>query len=180
MTVKPNIMDFEASGFGAASYPIEVGFCLSNQDKFCALIRPDSRWQHWDQSAEAIHGISLQKLNAVGQPPLRVCQQLNHLLEGLTLYSDGWVADQQWLIVLYQAAGLSPSFHLSPIENIQTECQHLLWDKVRDRMLKESSFTRHRASSDAEFIQNVFVRSHQACSEQLDEAVSEKQQAISK
>lgn len=160
----PNIMDFEASGFGAESYPIEVGFSLSSEERYCALIQPHPSWQHWDPSAAAIHGISRELLQSVGLPVTEVCEELNRRLTGLVLYSDAWVVDKAWFNRLFETANIAPQFQLCAIEQIQSECQYLVWDKVRNRMLKESTFERHRASADAFFIQQVFWQTRTICS----------------
>ncbi len=44
----PNIIDFEASGFGPHSYPIEIGVIRSNGDRYCSLILPADDWTFWD------------------------------------------------------------------------------------------------------------------------------------
>ncbi len=165
----PDVMDFEASGFGVESYPIEVGFCLSTHERFCVLIKPAPKWTHWDKSAEAVHGISRKLLQDKGREASLVCEELNRRLSGRTLYSDAWVADKVWLNRLFEAGRMQPKFHLCAIENIQTECQYGVWDRVRDRLLKESTFARHRASSDAEFIQRLFMQSRDIC-EQIDDS----------
>lgn len=156
-------MDFEASGFGSLSVPIEVGYCLTDQTKYCALIKPHHSWSHWDIKAEALHGISLELLNDVGREPKLVCEELNEKLSGKTLYSDAWVADKAWLNVLFNVTPYEPSFKLRAVENAQSECQHLIWDEVRQKMLAEHYFKRHRASADAQFIQQVYQRSSQLC-----------------
>lgn len=171
----PDIMDIEASGFGCLSYPIEVGYCLSSQERYCALIKPHPTWVHWDKGAEAVHGIAQSLLHDVGLEPGEVCIQLNKRLSGRVLYSDAWVADKAWLNRLYEVSPLQPSFQLCAIENIQNECQHLIWDKVRDRQLKEAKFVRHRASADAQFIQGIFQQSRDICQDQgRDTAVFHK------
>tara|TARA_B100000809_G_scaffold12879_1_gene11818 strand:- start:1149 stop:1406 length:258 start_codon:yes stop_codon:yes gene_type:complete len=38
----PFIIDVEASGFGAESYPIEIGIALAEGSKYCALIIPSA------------------------------------------------------------------------------------------------------------------------------------------
>ena len=48
----PLIIDVEASGFGGASYPIEIGVALDDGHKYCALILPEPEWTHWDAAAE--------------------------------------------------------------------------------------------------------------------------------
>jgi len=47
------ILDVEASGFGAGSYPIEVGYVFGDGRSYCTLIRPVSSWTHWDAKAKA-------------------------------------------------------------------------------------------------------------------------------
>lgn len=159
----PDILDFEASGFGYDSYPIEVGYSLGCGERFCMLIRPEASWIYWDESAEDVHGISRELLQRSGLGVLQVCNALNERLTGRTLYSDAWVVDKEWLNKLFAAAGIQPSFQLSAIENIQTECQYLIWDKVRNHLLSESTGERHRASSDAEFIQRVYAQTQSLC-----------------
>ena len=154
----PSVMDIEASGFGPQSYPIEIGYCLSSGEKFCTLIKPLNSWTHWDSSAEKLHGIAKQSLIQVGMDVRAVCTELNQRLMGATLYSDGWVVDKLWLNALYVAAHLEPAFSLRAIENIQTENQYFTWDKVKQHLLRQGYMQRHRASADAEFVQQVFLR----------------------
>lgn len=159
----PDILDFEASGFGRDSYPIEVGYSLATGERFCALIRPDETWQYWDFRAEAIHGISRGLLQVRGTDVRQICRELNCRLEGRTLYSDAWVADKDWCNRLFEVAGILPSFRLSALENVQSECQYLIWDEVRQRLLQQTEMHRHRASVDAEFIQKVFRQTKLMC-----------------
>jgi hypothetical protein len=159
----PDILDFEASGFGHDSYPVEVGYSLGCGERFCMLIKPEQSWVYWDEKAEGVHGISRELLQQSGQDVERVCQVLNQRLAGRTLYSDAWVVDKAWLNKLFAAARLQTSFQLSAIEHIQTECQYLMWDRVRHHMLDEACGERHRASSDAEFIQRVYARTQSLC-----------------
>jgi hypothetical protein len=44
----PAVLDVEASGFGAGSYPIEIGYIASDGTSYCTLIRPAPSWTHWD------------------------------------------------------------------------------------------------------------------------------------
>jgi hypothetical protein len=161
----PDILDFEASGFGPDSYPIEVGYSLVSGERFCALIRPHESWDFWDFGAEAVHGISRGLLQTRGSDVRQVCRELNRRLQGRTLYSDAWVVDKNWCNRLFETAGMLPAFHLSAIENVQSECQYLIWDGVREKLLLEQKAEthRHRASVDADFIQKVFRQTRQMC-----------------
>lgn len=155
----PYIIDVEASGFGCSSYPIEIGVALNDGLKFCTLIMPQPDWVHWDKGAEEIHHVPRELLEKDGKPVVEVTEQLNELLNGMTLYSDGWVVDKPWLITLFQAAGKSMTFTVSPLEIILSEAQMEIWDKTKDKVIDELNLTRHRASNDAWIIQETFKRS---------------------
>jgi len=155
-TSTPLIMDIEASGFGPDSYPIEVGLALGDGSRFCSLITPADNWTHWDDSAQGVHHISRGMLKRHGRHVHQVAAELNNMLEGQTVYSDGWVVDKPWLLRLFHAAGLEMKFQLSPIEVIMTEPQILLWDEMKLKLTREADIPRHRASNDAWLIQETY------------------------
>ena len=154
--LNPIIIDVEASGFGGASYPIEVGVALDDDQKYCSLISPAPEWEHWDDDAQKVHGISRDTLEAHGRTPREVATSLNELLEGKTLYSDGWVVDQPWLTTLFAEAGMSMSFRVSPLEMILTERQMERWHETKDELLAKADDHRHRASFDARIVQETY------------------------
>jgi hypothetical protein len=158
MKKPPYIIDVEASGFGAASYPIEIGVALDHGDKFCTLILPSPQWEHWDESAEKVHRISRDILETYGTPIEEVADKLNELLGGKTLYSDGWVVDKPWLTTLFHAAGRQMHFTVSPLELILSEQQMARWHKTKDRLIEKMKLTRHRASYDAWLIQETYCQ----------------------
>lgn len=155
----PIIVDIEASGFGAFSYPIEVGVAMADGLRHSLLIRPAADWTHWDASAESLHGISRQTLLSYGKPVGDVAHQLNALLRNQVTYSDGWVVDKPWISRLFHEASVSMMFQLSPIEQLMTETQLECWDTVKLKTLDEYPESRHRASFDAWIIQQTFIRS---------------------
>lgn len=154
----PLIIDIEASGFGGTSYPIEVGVALDRQENFCSLILPAPDWTHWDENAEKVHRIARDVLETYGRPLKDVAQQLNQLLIGKTVYSDGWVVDRPWLTTLFFAAGEEMKFHVSSLEMILSEAQMAIWHQTQDKVIEEMNMTRHRASYDAWIIQETYRR----------------------
>ena len=158
---RPSFIDFEASGFGNESYPIEVGVALSSGQKYCTLIKPASNWLYWDQKAEQVHGLSVEVLRAYGKPINIVARELNFFLADSTLYSDGWVVDKPWLSKLYYQCGMTPNFFLSPLENILKENQMEIWTQTKLQVIADLALIRHRASSDALIIQETFARTLQ-------------------
>lgn len=162
--LRPNIIDFEASGFGEDSYPIEVGVVLANGEKYCALIKPASRWEFWDEQAEQVHGLSREVLYEHGKPIQVVAAELNAFLAGRVVYSDGWVVDKSWLSRLSYDSGIQPSFYLSPLETILKEEQMEIWSPIKQEVIDHLALRRHRASSDALIVQETFARTKQLTS----------------
>lgn len=153
----PCIIDIEASGFGAHSYPIEIGVVKADGSRYCSLIIPEEDWLHWSVKAEAVHGIPRPLLYERGKPAQQVCQELNLLLGTSTCYSDAWVHDSPWLNRLFWAARMKPEFHLSPIELITTEDQLMIWDDTKQDLCSRLKIHRHRASADAFLIQQTWL-----------------------
>ncbi|WP_018982716.1 3'-5' exonuclease [Salinimonas chungwhensis] len=155
----PTIIDVEASGFGAQSYPVEVGLIRCDGERFCSLIKPADDWQHWDEQAQQLHGISRDDLATYGQSPTDVCLQLNKFVGSSTVYCDGWVVDYPWLIKLFNTAGVPMEFRVSSLDFLLKEHQMDVWDAVKEGLLAEFNDRRHRASSDAELIQLTYMES---------------------
>lgn len=154
----PDIIDVEASGFGPFSYPIEIGVALGDGSKYCTLVQPEPQWTHWDNSAEAVHRIPRDVLQEHGKPARDVAMELNSLLKGRTVYSDGWVVDKPWLIKLFHESGVEPSFRTSALEMILTEPQMEGWHATKEQVLVDLDLKRHRASYDAYVIQQTWLR----------------------
>ncbi|MFZ6774010.1 hypothetical protein ACO0LB_14970 [Undibacterium sp. SXout7W] len=161
MTV-PVVIDFEASGFGKGSYPIEVGFSCRHGDGWCTLIRPEDDWQHWDCDAAQIHNIRRETLIERGKTPQMVAESLNTYLGGQTVYTDGWTQDYVWMARLYDAAGLTPRFRLADFREIISPPQEKIWHATRIQVQEELNITRHRASNDARILQMTWLRSYDA------------------
>lgn len=156
----PFIIDVEASGFGPDSYPIEIGLALPDNDRYCSLIRPCDTWVHWNDDAQAVHGITREILMKSGKPFQEVALELNELLGSVTVYSDGWVVDKPWIRKLFDQACIVQTFHISPLEMILSEVQMQIWHKTKEEIIKKSSFRRHRASADAFIIQETYRRTY--------------------
>lgn len=154
----PAILDMEASGFGRHSYPVEVGFVLPNGKSFCSLIRPAPQWTHWDDAAQALHHISRDLAVRRGHEPLEVARALNEQLGGRTVYSDGWMNDYTWLAVLFERAGLSPSFKLESLRSLLSEEEAEVWHVTKQQVSNEMHLQRHRASTDALLLQMTWRR----------------------
>ncbi|HEY1090166.1 MAG TPA: hypothetical protein VGE47_03675 [Burkholderiaceae bacterium] len=154
----PAILDVEASGFGRGSYPIEVGFVEGAGECFCCLIRPDPDWLHWDDTAEALHGISRDVLYRHGKPAAWVASEMNSRLKGQTVYCDGWAHDYAWLGRLFDAVGLVPSFKLEDLRQLLNDEEAGRWHRVTGEVRLQQNLGRHRASSDARVLQLALQR----------------------
>jgi hypothetical protein len=157
----PTIIDVEASGFGAGSYPIEVGFVLPDGKAFCTLIRPEPDWTRWDCSSEQVHRIPRHILGERGRTVQDVASTLNSVLGGRRVYSDAWGNDSSWLALLFEHAGVRQSFRLESLRAVIDERQAALWHPVKDDIMREFDLCRHRASSDALILQRTWERTRQ-------------------
>lgn len=153
-----NVIDLEASGLASNSYPIEVGLVLGTGQSFEALIKPRPHWQHWDEEAEAIHGISRAQLEEEGQEIQDVCQQINQLCAGKTLYSDCWVHDSRWLNLLFSEAGVTMQFQCSPMEVFLDEEELANWLQYKREFCRATNISPHRALNDAIIIAETLER----------------------
>lgn len=155
-TQMPYIIDVEASGFGRGSYPIEVGFARPDGSIFSCLIRPEPEWEHWDDSAELVHGIPRTALIEEGEPVREVAEKLNQELRGEVVYTDSWGFDSTWLSLLFYHAGLSQLFRLETLSKLLTEKQTSIWGQVKQQVALELNIDRHRAGPDARMLQRTF------------------------
>lgn len=149
----PAILDIEASGFGRGSYPIEIGFVGTDGSLFCGLIRPEPDWCHWDDSAQALHGITRELLAQRGRPAAWMASEINARLAGQTVYCDGWGHDYAWLGRLYDAAEQQPRFKLEDLRTLLSEAEAARWHAVTLAVRARQRLNRHRASSDALVLQ---------------------------
>ena len=153
----PCVLDIEASGFGRASYPIEIGYVLPDGRAHCMLVRPAPHWTHWDEAAEAVHGISRQTLLRHGRPVAEVAARLNEDLRGCTVYCDGWAHDYPWLAALFEEAGRSPRFTLASAAQWLDGARLGGLQEASRVALAEMGLARHRASNDARALQAALV-----------------------
>jgi hypothetical protein len=104
------IIDFEASGLGRESYPIEVAWGESRDSVTSFLLNPDKMedWTEWDPRSFEFHGIPREKLISSGEDPRRVAEIMVKELSGKALYSDEPRYDNMWKDRLLKDSGYDP------------------------------------------------------------------------
>lgn len=152
----PAILDIEASGFGKGSYPIEIGVATERGESHGWLVVPEPDWVHWDVEAEKIHGISQEQLREEGHQVTFIAEQLNEMLEGQILYSDGWGFDSGWLALLYYSARRTMTFRLETLPRILTEFQMMHWEETKQKIRSSYGLSHHRAAVDARVLQLTY------------------------
>lgn len=152
----PAIIDLEASGFGRGSYPIEVGVALEDGTVHAMLITPANGWDHWDEKAEQIHGITREHLKQNGKPVREVAIFLNDLCGGQILYSDAWSFDSSWLGRLFDEAEIVQRFRLDTITRLLNEDELNRWSDVKDETGKVLGLELHRAANDVKLLRETF------------------------
>ncbi|MBI1366917.1 MAG: hypothetical protein GC153_13300 [Alphaproteobacteria bacterium] len=154
---KRAFIDLEASGLGAKSWPVEVGWAFETGEPTSMLVRPDNSWSDdaWDPKAEALHGLSRDRLEREGRPAQDVCAAMNAALAGCEVYSDAPDWDGFWLFRLYSAAGAKQAFALRDygrlMRPLTAGCEPALF--VRASRLAPR---RHRAAADARHLQTLY------------------------
>jgi hypothetical protein len=154
----PIVIDVEASGFGRGSYPIEVGVVMADGTRHCYLVTPSRDWTAWDEQAEAVHGISRRQLSDFGSPADDVAWRLNELLRGQTVYSDAWSFDMSWLGKLFEEVGMAQAFRVADVAELLDEATRRRWHHVKESVVSELGLKRHRASIDAQVVQQTWLR----------------------
>ena len=166
----PCIGDFEASGLGPESYPIEAAWSLPNGDIRSHLIRPDASWPaYWDPNAEALHHITYEIVINDGLPAAAVAAEMNRDLAKATVYFDGEEYDRYWLTQLYAAAGLKPAFRFGDFNALLRNIGD--WDGNR-HVVSEAraradirNLPLHRTANDVRFLQRWYIHTRDMGSE---------------
>ena len=109
-------IDFEASGLGPESWPIEIGFAgVNGVDFACSskLIRPDPSWDEggWDPISAEVHGIPREDLDRAEAADLVAAWAVERT-GARHLISDAPDFDQRWLDRLLDAGWNLPELRL--------------------------------------------------------------------
>ena len=139
-----------------------MGVKLQDGSIHALLIKPANSWEHWDESAQAIHGISREQLNAQGKNVREVAIFLNELCAGQTLYSDAWSFDSSWLGRLFDEAEIVQRFKLDTLMRLLNENELARWSDTKDAMAKELALDLHRAANDVQLLSETFKKVKQS------------------
>ena len=153
-------IDFEATGLGFGSWPVEVGWSLLTGEVKSLLITPSPYWSMdaWDPVAEAMHGLSLKQIKSEGLEAAIVCDHLNADLAGCNVYSDAPAFDAMWLGALFNAApGKRPAFRLCDIHDLLDS--NLTDEEWRTCVEAASDISprAHRAAADVKHLQALYA-----------------------
>jgi len=157
VTAQLAFVDFEASGLGARSWPIEVGWSFDDSVTESFLISPAPEWamDAWDERAEALHGVTLSMLSDLGVHPVRACERMSAALAGREVYSDAPDWDSFWMMRLYAAAGRQCDIRLLDFSRVMP---HLEADEKAALIARADRMAprRHRAAEDALHLQTLW------------------------
>lgn len=157
-------LDFEASGVGPQSYPIEVGLGLwGGADRpivtWSALIKPALGWTEWNEASGRIHNIERGEL-ATGLPVEIVARRLNELMAGGVAYSDAPAMEGWWAGRLYAAAGIEQTWAIGDADALLNRLDNFAVE--RRACWQERAHKAHRAGLDAERDLKGFARAIKA------------------
>ena len=151
-------IDFEASGLGARSWPVEVGWAAVDGACETFLVKPVDDWPQsaWEPTAEALHGLSFSMLQRDGVAPAAICKTMNAALCDAAVYSDAPDWDAFWLYRLFSAARVKPAFELL---NFAALMAPLAPEKIIAAVAQADIVAprRHRARDDALHLRAVYA-----------------------
>lgn len=145
-------IDFEASGLGRDSWPIEIGISWIADNSVCveaSLIRPEADWpiSSWSAESAVVHGIALAALAAA---PLAetVAARFTGLMSGALVLSDAPEYDQRWLDRLLSTLPTPPGITL---RDFDAAAHGVFTGPALDALYERLNLTRapHRAGPDA-------------------------------
>lgn len=149
-------LDFESSGLHPDSYPIEIGICGPGYE-YDTLIKPVSRWTHWDYNAEDMHGLSRELIEEEGFEATSLCLLLNERFAGLVLWADSNL-DAMWMAELFEASGIVPLFEVKNILSLIDQ------SKLPDYLEGLDDGVEHRALADAKALRQCWIAYQQQVS----------------
>lgn len=144
-------LDVEASGFGG--YPIEVAWCAEDLSAAGSwLIKPEDWPPHleWHDSAEAVHGLTHDRLVAEGLPASMVADRLaGDLAAADAVYSDNPRFDFEWLSELYALESLKAvPFHIQSAPLVMPLLRYKGLSPVVGHIAEQAGLVGHRALDD--------------------------------
>lgn len=155
-------LDFEASGLGEFTYPIEIGITRwaapdAAIETWSALIRPTDDWHKyrpWHAASEAVHGIRREQLDE-GLTPAEALCRANEMVGTHFAFCDGGEHDLRWLMHLAHAAGFPPTFRLADWDALGGALTREQYGEIWDLAVEPVT---HRAGADAERLMRALAR----------------------
>jgi hypothetical protein len=110
-------LSLEASSLGRRGFPVEIAWIFEDGAADSFLIRPAADWSEWNPAAEAVHGISRNRLASDGVAAATVATCVLEALGGHEVFAGTPSCGGKWLSLLLRSAGLPPrAVHLRDIE----------------------------------------------------------------
>jgi hypothetical protein len=162
MDVMPFIaIDFEASCLPqyGRSFPIEVGIASPLGWNQSWLIRPHLTWEgwQWSQDAEAVHGISLERLYREGLDVRLVARLLRSAIGDSQVIADS-LFDDDWSRTLFHAAGERRHITVNSISDWpEFQAVEAMRLEAAIRAADMAGPRRHRAADDARWLARLIA-----------------------
>ncbi|MCB2111931.1 MAG: hypothetical protein R3C42_01705 [Parvularculaceae bacterium] len=143
-------IDFEASGLGARSWPIEIGWAFEDGAGESLLVSPAPDWSmdDWDRRAEKLHGISPKMLSDLGVSAQSACNRAVAALADCAVYSDAPDWDSFWMMRLFDAAGRKCPIRILEFSSLMPPLSQARKSDLLSQADRQAP-RRHRAGEDA-------------------------------
>lgn len=152
-------IDIEATSLEPDGLPIEIAWGSPGGEVTSLLVAPSPAldWDPesiWDEGAEMLHGISLERLEREGVPPDLVADRLAATLQGRQVYSDAPGFDEAWLDRLFDCTMADRSFPIRDFVGLIAERSGMPREAVSERLEDERRLRTgmHRAGNDVRLL----------------------------
>lgn len=116
------VLQMGSTGMYPGSFPTEVGLTNGNFE-YQALIRPLDQWLSNGCDTLGCPRVPLSRLMAEGEPPDRVADSLNTILEGQTAYAAAVTWVDFWIRLLFLDCNIEQLFRVRGINPLTRDLQ---------------------------------------------------------
>ncbi len=138
---------------------MEIGLVMHNGAAYCLVAQPEAAGFPPQPGAEQATGLTAEVRGRRALPIPQLALELNRALGGDTVHFDARGPAAALLQRLFDAAALTPSFTMEPLQALLAADQCRDWERAAVTALEEQRHIRNRASDKALVLQQTLVRS---------------------
>jgi hypothetical protein len=153
-------LDCEASGWPPDGVAIEIAWGAPGGEIVSYLVKPNWRWTHWSEQAEAVHGIPRETLERNGIEAREIAMLMNTALDGRIVYTDAPEFDAAWISPIFDVAEINPTFDFADAHSVIPDVPGRMPELIEKARTAAGGI--HRAAMDVRFLIELYTLARQA------------------